>query len=51
MNVLALNCGSSSMKFRLLAAGGFDWCGMTLDDDRNASTLGEGVISADHARS
>jgi len=38
--------GTHQPEIRRRVAGGFDWCGLTLDDDRNAATLGEGVISA-----
>jgi acetate kinase len=41
--------GTHQPEIRHRIAGGFEWCGLTLDDDRNAATLGEGVISADRS--
>jgi len=41
--------GTHQPEIRRRIAGGFAWCGLTLDDDRNAATLGEGVISADRS--
>ena len=38
--------GTHQPEIRRRVAGGFEWCGLSLDDDRNAATLGEGVISA-----
>ena len=41
--------GTHQPEIRRRVAGGFDWCGLSLDDDRNTATLGEGVISADRS--
>ena len=41
--------GTHQPEIRRRVAGGFDWCGLTLDGDRNTATLGEGVISADRS--
>jgi acetate kinase len=41
--------GTHQPEIRRRIAGGFEWCGLTLDDDRNAATHDEGVISADRS--
>ena len=41
--------GTHQPEIRRRIAGGFEWCGLSLDGDRNAATLGEGVISADRS--
>jgi len=41
--------GTHQPEIRRRIAGGFAWCGLTLDPDRNAATLAEGVISADRS--
>ena len=38
--------GTHQPEIRERIAGGFDWCGLTLDRDRNAAARGESVISA-----
>jgi acetate kinase len=38
--------GTHQPEIRRRIASGFGWCGLTLDDGRNAATRGEGVISA-----
>ena len=38
--------GTHQPEIRRRIAGGFAWCGLTLDPDRNAATLAEGMISA-----
>lgn len=39
--------GIHQPEIRRRIAAGFDWCGLALDDDRNATTRGDGVISAE----
>ncbi len=43
--------GENAAEVRSRICGGMDWCGLRLDEDRNAKTVGsEGRISADDAR-